>query len=57
MRTLIDIPEQQIKDLMVICQSEKLSRAEVIRKAIAYYLEKKKPETVDGIRPLEKSSG
>ncbi len=47
MRTLIDIPEQQIKDLMVICQTEKLSRAEVIRQAIAYYLEKKKPETAD----------
>jgi metal-responsive CopG/Arc/MetJ family transcriptional regulator len=47
MRTLVDIPDRQIKDLAAICEAEKVSRAEVIRQAIAAYLEKKKPEAVD----------
>lgn len=47
MRTLIDIPDKQIKDLTAICEAEKVSRAEVIRQAISFYLEKKKPEGVE----------
>lgn len=47
MRTLVDIPDIQIKDLTAICESEKLSRAEVIRQAISAYLEKKKAVSVD----------
>lgn len=47
MRTLIDIPEKQIKELAAISKAEKVSRAEVIREAIAYYLEKKKPQSDD----------
>ena len=47
MRTLIDIPEKQIQALTAISQAEKVSRAELIREAIAYYLEKKKPLSDD----------
>ncbi len=47
MRTLVDIPDRQIKDLTAICETEKVSRAEVIRQAIASYIEKKKPATVE----------
>jgi metal-responsive CopG/Arc/MetJ family transcriptional regulator len=47
MRTLIDIPDQQIKDLTAICETEKMSRAEAIRQAIALYLEMKKTEAPD----------
>lgn len=47
MRTLVDIPDRQIKDLMAICETEKVSRAEVIRQAISLYLENKKPEEVE----------
>jgi hypothetical protein len=47
MRTLIDIPDQQIKDLTAICEAEKVSRAEAIRQAIALYLEMKKTEAPD----------
>ena len=47
MRTLIDIPDKQISDLTIICKTEKVSRAEIIRQAISAYLEKKKPGTVD----------
>jgi hypothetical protein len=42
MRTLVDIPDRQIEDLTAICEREKLSRAEVIRRAISMYLDKKK---------------
>lgn len=47
MRTLVDIPDRQIKELTAICEAEKVSRAEVIRQAIASYIEKKKPVTVE----------
>lgn len=38
MRTLIDIPEQQIKELKNLCQAQGLSRAEIIRRAITVYI-------------------
>jgi hypothetical protein len=47
MRTLVDIPDRQIKDLTAICEAENVSRAEAIRQAISAYLEKKKPGAVD----------
>lgn len=47
MRTLVDIPDRQLKDLAAICAAEKMSRAELIRQAISAYLEKKKPATVE----------
>lgn len=47
MRTLVDIPDRQIKDLTAICKTENVSRAEIIRQAISAYLEKKKPGTVE----------
>ena len=47
MRTLIDIPDKQIKDLASICKAEKVSRAEVIRQAISAYLDTKRPNAVD----------
>jgi hypothetical protein len=47
MRTLVDIPDRQIKDLTAICEAEKVSRAEVVRRAIADYLEKKKPDAAE----------
>jgi hypothetical protein len=39
MRTLIDVPEEQLKELAVICASRRLSRAEAVRQAIAAYVE------------------
>jgi hypothetical protein len=47
MRTLIDIPDKQIKDLTAICEMEKLSRAEAIRQAISLYLKSKKTTEID----------
>jgi hypothetical protein len=46
MRTLGDIPDTQIEDLMRISKAEKVSRAEIIRRAIAIFIEMKKPDTV-----------
>jgi metal-responsive CopG/Arc/MetJ family transcriptional regulator len=43
MRTLVDIPNRQIEDLALICAAEKKTRAEVIRQAIAEYIEEHKP--------------
>lgn len=38
MRTLVDIPNDQIEDLALICEAKKVSRAEVIRQAISFYI-------------------
>jgi hypothetical protein len=38
MRTLVDIPDEQIDDLAIICEAKKVSRAEVIRQAISFYI-------------------
>ncbi len=40
MRTIIDLPDEQIDDLAEICKKEKISRAAVIRKAVAEFLQK-----------------
>ena len=47
MRTLVDIPENQIADLGVLCHKKGLSRAEIIRRAIKSYLKQHKPEKIN----------
>ncbi len=47
MRTLVDIPDRQIEELNRISQTEKVSRAEIIRQAVAAFIEMKKPDTVE----------
>jgi hypothetical protein len=39
MRTLVDIPDTQLAQLTAIGQAKKVPRAEVIREAIAAYIE------------------
>ena len=46
-RILVDIPQKYIDDLGAIARVEKSSRAEVIRKAIASYVEQNKPVSTD----------
>lgn len=41
MRTSIEIPDKQLKELMSICKTEKISRTELIQRAISLYLQKK----------------
>ena len=53
MRTLIDVPDQQLKELGVICAARKLSRAEAVRQAVAAYIEREPALARSGLRPLE----
>lgn len=39
MRTIIDLPDDQIRRLGEICRREGVSRAEVVRRAVADYLD------------------
>lgn len=39
MRTIVDIPEDQVKALDVLGKKHDLSRAELVRRAVAQYLE------------------
>ena len=51
MRTLVDIPDKQLMDLADICAAKKLPRAEVVRQALAAYIEANK------VQPLEDAFG
>ena len=42
MRTLVDIPEKQLKALTRLSKARKQSRAAVIREAVSAYLEKER---------------
>jgi hypothetical protein len=35
MRTIVEVPESQLKSLALLCQRERISRAEAIRRAVA----------------------
>ena len=47
MRTIIDLPDEQITALANLCQQTKHSRAELIRRAVAVYLLQHRPEQDD----------
>ena len=47
MRTLIDIPDEQIAALSVICEVERTSRSEIVRRSIALYIAQSKPSIGD----------
>lgn len=37
MRTIVELPEEQIRALAEVCRREKISRAEAVRRAVAEY--------------------
>lgn len=43
MRTLVDIPENLLKELQAMGETRKLSRAELVRQAIAAFLQQNRP--------------
>jgi predicted transcriptional regulator len=47
MRTLIDLPDPQIRALADLCERANLSRAAVIREAVAEYLERHTPKPIE----------
>jgi metal-responsive CopG/Arc/MetJ family transcriptional regulator len=46
MRTLVDIPQDMLDGLDQVSESQKQSRAAVIREAIREYLEKRRPVSI-----------
>jgi metal-responsive CopG/Arc/MetJ family transcriptional regulator len=47
MRTIVEIPEQQIEALKAMSEKEGLSRAELMRRAVAEYLAHHQPKPDD----------
>lgn len=47
MRTIVDLPEKQVACLSRLAEREKLSRAELIRRAVAEYLKAHQPDERD----------
>lgn len=43
MRTIVDLPEDQIQALRALGEQQHLSRAELVRRAVSSYLSKKRP--------------
>ena len=39
MRTIVDLPEEQVRKLALLCQKEKISRAEAVRRAVEQLLQ------------------
>lgn len=47
MRILIDLPPEHIDNLATLCAMQKISRAELIRRAVSQYLETNQPKPVN----------
>ncbi len=43
MRTIVDLPDDQLKGLAEVCRREGVSRAEAVRRAVADYLDARRP--------------
>ena len=39
MRTIVDLPEEQLRKLAALCRREKISRAEAVRRAVGRLLQ------------------
>ena len=46
MRTIIELPDDQLEVLTDLCRSEGISRAEAIRRAIAHYTQGRRSKAV-----------
>jgi metal-responsive CopG/Arc/MetJ family transcriptional regulator len=38
MRTIVDLPQEQVRKLALVCRREKISRAEAVRRALDRFL-------------------
>lgn len=47
MRTIIDIPDEYLQTLALLCEKKSISRSEAIRQAIGAYLEECKVDLSD----------
>jgi hypothetical protein len=68
MRTLVDLPEEELEQLTVLSKARRVSRAALIRQAVAGYLEQNKTglensfglwkkKAVDGVKYQERLRG
>ncbi len=48
MRTIVDLPGNQVRGLAALCRREKISRAEAVRRAVGKLLDEQKPSE-DGL--------
>ena len=44
MRTIVDLPEQELKAVKALARRENLSQAEILRRAVRLYLESQRHE-------------
>jgi hypothetical protein len=49
MRTIIEVPADQLDGLDTVCRRDDISRAEAIRRAVALYLEKERAGGTDDV--------
>lgn len=49
MRTIVDIPEPDLKRLDHLAQVYRVSRAEIVRRAVADYARRQKPDDIFGL--------
>ena len=49
MRTVIELPDEQLRQLADVCRREGVSRAEVIRRAVADYLDARQVRDGDDV--------
>lgn len=47
MRTIIDLPDEQVTRLAALCGRDRISRAEAVRRAVAAYLDVQTPAEHD----------
>lgn len=47
MRTIVDLPSNQVRALSSLCQAKKISRAEAVRRAIDHWIKKTGMESPD----------
>ena len=47
MRTLVDIPENELQQLTRLSKAKKVSRAHLVRCAVSEYLKQQKQDTLD----------
>lgn len=47
MRTIVDLPDEQIEGLRALSEHSRLSRAELLRRAVAEYLQRHAPDEAD----------
>jgi hypothetical protein len=68
MRTLVDLPEEELEQLNLLSKARRVSRAALIRQAVAGYLEQNKTglessfglwkkKSVDGVKYQERLRG